>query len=97
MGGLNPPSLVRLQAGSNASQTRLARVRVPFLRFLLVDVAAVLLSVPISFGVAYVLADSVAMAVARVRELQLWVAGGALLVAAGWGLVLWRRHRRTRG
>jgi hypothetical protein len=37
------------------------------------------------------------MALPRVRELQLWVAGAALLVAAGWGLVLWRRHRRTRG
>jgi membrane protein DedA with SNARE-associated domain len=57
----------------------------------------VLLSVPISFGVAYALADSVAMALSRVRELQLWIAGGALIVAAGWGLALWRRRRRTRG
>jgi len=72
-------------------------VRVPFPRFLLVDLAAVLLSVPISFGVAYALADSVAMALARVRELQLWIAAGALIVAAGWGLALWRRRRRTRG
>ena len=72
-------------------------MRVPFPRFLLVDLAAVLVSVPISFGVAYAVADSLAMALARVRELQLWIAGGALLVAAGWGLVLLRRHRRSRG
>jgi len=47
--------------------------------------------------VAYLVADSVAVALARVRELQLWVAGGALLVAAGWGIVLLRRQRRSRG
>lgn len=69
-------------------------VRVPFLWFFLVDVAAVTLSVPLTFGVAYAVADSVAVAVARVREVQLWVAGGVLFVAAGWLLVLWRRHRR---
>jgi H+/gluconate symporter-like permease len=62
-----------------------------------VDLAAVLLSVPLSFGVAYLVADSVAVALARVRELQLWIAGGALLVAAGWGIVLLGRHRRSRG
>jgi membrane protein DedA with SNARE-associated domain len=62
-----------------------------------VDLAAVLLSVPLSFGVAYLVADSVAVALARVRELQLWIAGGALVVAAGWGIVLLRRHRRSRG
>ena len=96
--GLKFVVMARLIMGLRAAAFLTAGlVRVPFLRFLLVDVAAVLLSVPISFGAAYLLADSVAMALARVRELQLWVAGGALLVAAGWGLVLWRRHRRTRG
>jgi len=96
--GLKFVVMARLIMGLRAAAFLTAGlVRVPFPRFLLVDLAAVLVSVPISFGVAYVLADSIAMALARVRELQLWVAGGALLVAAGWGLVLWRRHRRTRG
>ena len=69
-------------------------VRVPFPRFLLVDLAAVLVSVPLSFGVAYAVADSVAMALARVREMQFWVAGLALLILAAWLVVLLRRHRR---
>jgi hypothetical protein len=43
-----------------------------------------------------VVADSVAVALARVRELQLWIAGFTLLVAAGWGIVLLRRRRRFR-
>jgi membrane protein DedA with SNARE-associated domain len=96
--GLKFVVMARLIMGLRAAAFLTAGlVRVPFPRFLLVDLAAVLLSVPISFGVAYALADSVAMALARVRELQLWIAGGALIVAAGWGLALWRRRRRTRG
>jgi len=69
-------------------------VRVPFLRFLLVDVAAVLVSVPLVFGLAYAIADSVAVALVRVHEMQLWIGGAVLLVAAGWVFVLWRRRRR---
>jgi membrane protein DedA with SNARE-associated domain len=69
-------------------------VRVPFVRFLLVDVAAVLLSVSLVFGLAYAVADSVAVALARVHELQLWIGGAVLLVAAGWLVLLWRRRRR---
>ncbi len=71
-------------------------VRVPFLWFLLVDVAAALVSVPLTFGIAYAVADSVAVALARVRELQLWIAGFVLLVAAGWALVVLRRRGRSR-
>jgi membrane protein DedA with SNARE-associated domain len=96
--GLKFVVMARLIMGLRAAAFLTAGlVRVPFPRFLLVDLAAVLLSVPMSFGVAYLLADSVVMALARVRELQLWIGGAALLVAAGWGLVLWRRHRRGRG
>jgi membrane protein DedA with SNARE-associated domain len=69
-------------------------VRVPFLWFFLVDVVAVLVSVPLTFGVAYAVADSVAVAVARVRELQLWIAGAVLLIAAAWLVVLLRRRPR---
>jgi membrane protein DedA with SNARE-associated domain len=95
--GLKFVVMARLIMGLRAAAFLTAGlVRVPFPRFLLVDLAAVLLSVPLSFGVAYLVADSVAVALARVRELQLWVAGGALVLAAGWGVVLLRRHRRSR-
>ena len=94
--GLKFVVLARLVMGLRAAAFLTAGlVRLPFPRFLLVDLAAVLVSVPLSFGVAYAVADSVAVALARVRELQLWVAGLALLVAAGWLIV--RRRRRRRG
>jgi membrane protein DedA with SNARE-associated domain len=70
-------------------------VRVPFLWFFLVDVVAVLVSVPLTFGVAYAVADSVAVAVARVRELQLWIAGAVLLIGAVSLIVLLRRRPRA--
>lgn len=93
--GLKFVVLARLVMGLRAAAFLTAGlVRVPFPRFLLVDLVAVLVSVPLSFGVAYAVADSVAVALARVRELQLWVAGLALLVAAGWLIV---RRRRRRG
>lgn len=69
-------------------------VRVPFLWFFLVDLVSVLVSVPLTFGVAYAVADSVAVAVARVRELQLWIASAVLLIAAAWLVVLFRRRHR---
>lgn len=70
-------------------------VRVPFLWFFLVDLVAVLVSVPLTFGVAYAVADSVAVAVARVRELQLWIAGAVLLIGAVSLIVLLRRRPRA--
>lgn len=96
--GLKFVVMARLIMGLRAAAFLTAGlVRVPFPRFLLVDVTAVLVSVPISFGVAYAIADSVVVALARVREMQLWIAGVVLLVAAAWGLVLLRRHFRSRG
>jgi len=96
--GLKFVVMARLIMGLRAAAFLTAGlVRVPFPRFLLVDVTAVLVSVPISFGVAYAIADSVVVALARVREMQLWIAGVALLVAVAWGLVLLRRHFRSRG
>ena len=71
-------------------------VRVPFLWFCLVDMAAALVSVPLSFGIAYAVADSVAVALARVREMQLWTAGFVLLIAAAWAMVALHRRGRRR-
>ena len=96
--GLKFVVMARLIMGLRAAAFLTAGlVRVPFPRFLLVDLTAVLVSVPLSFGVAYAIADSLVVALARVREMQLWIAGFALLVAAAWGLVLLRRHFRSRG
>ena len=93
--GLKFVIMARLVMGLRAAAFLAAGlVRVPFLRFLLVDVAAVLVSVPLAFGLAYAVADSVAVALARVHELQLWIAAAAVLVAAGWLFVVWRRRRR---
>jgi membrane protein DedA with SNARE-associated domain len=94
--GLKFVVMARLIMGLRAAAFLTAGlVRVPFPRFLLVDLAAVLVSVPISFGVAYAVADSVAAALARIRELQLWISGLALVVVAGWGIVFLRRRRRS--
>jgi membrane protein DedA with SNARE-associated domain len=91
--GLKFVVLARLVMGLRAAAFLTAGlVRVPFLRFLVVDVAAVFVSVPLAFGLAYIIADSVAAALARVHELQLWIAVFALLIVAGWLLV--RLHRR---
>lgn len=92
--GLKFVIMARLVMGLRAAAFLTAGlVRVPFLRFLLVDVAAVLVSVPLAFGLAYAVADSVAVALARVHELQLWIAGAVLLAAATWLFLLWRRRR----
>jgi membrane protein DedA with SNARE-associated domain len=93
--GLKFVIMARLVMGLRAAAFLTAGlVRVPFLRFLLGDVAAVLVSVPLAFGLAYVVADSVAAALARVHELQLWLGGAVLLAAATWLAVVWRRRRR---
>jgi membrane protein DedA with SNARE-associated domain len=93
--GLKFVIMARLVMGLRAAAFLTAGlVRVPFLRFLVVDVAAVLVSVPLAFGLAYAVADSVAVALARVHEMQLWIGGAVLLVATGWVVVLWRRRRR---
>jgi membrane protein DedA with SNARE-associated domain len=93
--GLKFVVMARLVMGLRAAAFLVAGlVRVPFPRFLLVDIVAVLLSVPLWFGVAYLVADSVAAALVWVRELQLWIAGFVLVTAAAWIIVLVRRHQR---
>jgi membrane protein DedA with SNARE-associated domain len=93
--GLKFVIMARLVMGLRAAAFLTAGlVRVPFPRLLMVDVAAVLVSVPLVFGLAYVIADSVAVALVRVHEMQLWIGGAVVLVAAGWVFLLWRRRRR---
>jgi hypothetical protein len=50
-------------------------------------------SVPLAFGLAYAVADSVALALERVQTLQLWIGGSIVLVAAAWVILRWRRPR----
>ena len=93
--GLKFVVMARLVMGLRAAAFLTAGVvRVPFLRFVVVDVAAVLVSVPLAFGLAYAVADSVVVALARVQEMQLWIGGSVLLIATGWLVVRWRRRRR---
>jgi membrane protein DedA with SNARE-associated domain len=92
--GLKFVVMARLVMGLRAAAFLTAGlVRVPFLRFVMVDVAAVFLSVPLAFGLAYAVADSVAVALAYVQEMQLWIGGGVLLLARGWLIVWWCRRR----
>jgi membrane protein DedA with SNARE-associated domain len=95
--GLKFLVMARLVMGLRAAAFLTAGlVRVPFLRFVLVDVAAVMVSVPLAFGVAYGLADSVAVALAYVHEMQLWVGAAVLLIGSVW-LLVWAHRRRRRG
>lgn len=94
--GLKFVVIARLVMGLRAAAFLTAGlVRVPFVRFALVDVAAVLVSVPLAFGLAYAVADSVAVALAYVHEMQLWIGGAVLVLAVGWLAVRWHRGRRS--
>lgn len=93
--GLKFVVVARLVMGLRAAAFLTAGlVRVPFARFLAVDAAASLVSVPVSFWVAYAVVGSIAETLAHVQRLQLWIAGVVLLVALGWVVAAARRHRR---
>jgi membrane protein DedA with SNARE-associated domain len=67
---------------------------VPFPRFLLTDTLAALISVPITFGLAYFFTDQLEQVLADVRRIERWLAMLALLaVAAAFVFVSWRRQR----
>jgi membrane protein DedA with SNARE-associated domain len=68
---------------------------VPFARFLLTDAVAALISVPITFGLAYFFTDQLEEALADVRRVERWLALLALLaIAAVLAYASWRRQRR---
>jgi membrane protein DedA with SNARE-associated domain len=70
-------------------------VRLPFWRFLLVDTAAASLSVPLSFGLAYLFADRVLAILRGVHRVEHWLLFVAAVIATGW--LLWRARRQAQG
>jgi membrane protein DedA with SNARE-associated domain len=68
---------------------------VPFWKFLVVDAAAALISVPLGFGLAFLFTDQVEQVHADVRRVERWVLLLLLLAAAGaLAAAAWRRARR---
>ena len=69
--------------------------RVPFWKFVVADVGAAVLGVPLGFGLAYFFTDQITAIVADVHRVERWLALGglvALLVVLGVGA--WRWYRR---
>jgi membrane protein DedA with SNARE-associated domain len=70
-------------------------VRLGFVRFLVVDTLAALVSVPLGFGLAVLFTDQLARALAEVHRIERWLALYALLALAVWlALVAWRQGRK---
>jgi membrane protein DedA with SNARE-associated domain len=87
---------VRHLMGVRAAAFLLAgSARVPFWKFVVADVGAALLGVPLVFGLAYFFTDQIQAIMADVRRAERWLAlAGLLALTAVLGLGLWRRHRR---
>jgi len=69
--------------------------RVGFVRFVLVDLAAALVGVPVGFGLAFLFADQVEHLLADVHRIERWLALYALVGVAAWlGWLAWRQQRR---
>ena len=68
--------------------------RVPFGRFLAVDLAGSLVGVPLSFGLAFFFTDQLEQILADVHRIERWALMLALVALAGWIAV--RAYRRTR-
>jgi len=66
--------------------------RMTFWMFLTVDLAAVLVSVPIGFGVAFLFSHQVQRMIGEIDHVERWVVLGALVVVAA---VLVRHYRST--
>jgi len=69
--------------------------RVPFPRFLAADLAASMLGVPISFGLAFFFTDQLERILTDVRRVERWVILlGFVVLAAFIAVRAWRRGRR---
>lgn len=70
--------------------------RVPFWKFLGVDAAAACVSLPVSFGLAYVFADRVESVLADVHRVERWLGLTVVAALAAWLVVrAYRRGRRA--
>jgi membrane protein DedA with SNARE-associated domain len=68
---------------------------VPFVRFAVTDTVAALVSVPITFGLAYFFTDQLEEVLADVRRVEGWVALFAVLaLTLTLAVAAWRRQRR---
>jgi membrane protein DedA with SNARE-associated domain len=68
--------------------------RIPFGRFLLVDTAAAMIGVPLSFGLAFFFTDQLEQVRADVHRVERWAVLLALVAVAGW--IAARSYRRSR-
>jgi membrane protein DedA with SNARE-associated domain len=68
--------------------------RVPFGKFLLVDLAAALVGVPVGFGLAFFFTDQLEEIIAGVHRVERWLVIAALVAVAAWIAV--RAYRRSR-
>jgi membrane protein DedA with SNARE-associated domain len=70
--------------------------RVPFWKFVVADVGAALLGVPLVFALAYFFTDQIKAIMADVRHAERWLALAGFLALTGVLVVgVWRWHRRV--
>ena len=70
--------------------------RVPLWKFVLVDAAAAIVSVPISFGIAFLFTDQLERVMHDVHRVERWLMLYALAGLAAWLVYLaWRQNRKT--
>jgi membrane protein DedA with SNARE-associated domain len=70
--------------------------RIGFVRFLIVDAVAAMMSVPVGFGLAYLFTDELERAMTEVHRIERWLALYALTALAGWlAFLAWRHSRRS--
>ncbi len=69
---------------------------VPFTRFVVTDAVAALVSVPITFGLAYFFTDQLEQVLADVRRVERWLGMLAVVAVVGaFAVAAWRRQRRS--
>ena len=72
-----------------------ASARVPFWKFVVADAGAALVSVPLTFGLAYFFTEQIRAIMADVHRAERWLGlAGLLALAAVLAVGVWRWHRR---